>query len=71
MSAITSSQPDMVRTGTKTELMKTSGKTQIKPATWAVSTSLTTMPKNAETHENVIPKSTAKAMTATALAAPS
>src|SRR5207244_2222539 len=48
-------------TGTKTELAKTSGKIQMKPAAWAASGSRTLIPMRAEIHEKASPKNTATA----------
>ena len=45
------SQEGMVSIGTKIELIKANGNSQIKPATWAVSTFLTVNPMAAETQE--------------------
>src|SRR6185295_18719128 len=56
----------MVCTGTKTELAKTSGKIQMKPATCAVSMLRTHIPMVAETHENANPKRSRSANALTA-----
>src|SRR3990167_5636775 len=55
--AKTCNQSGMVSICTKMELAKTRGKTQMKPETCAVSTSLTDMPIAAETQEKAKPKS--------------
>src|SRR3989338_5053759 len=60
-----SSHEGMVSMGTKIELAKTSGNTQINPATCAVSTFLTERPIAAETQEKAKPNEAMRKTAAT------